>query len=101
MHHLFNHRSEDLVFLPELGLERGDGMLLLGQRPGMGPRLQSGGSIFEKALLPLIKESRLNVVLLAKLAHRPILQEMEPQDFKLLFGVETSALSSGHAAFPR
>jgi hypothetical protein len=26
---------------------------------------------------------------------------MEPQDFELLFGVETSALSSGHATFPR
>src|SRR2546422_6454902 len=101
MHHLLNHCGEDLVFTPELGLKSGDGTLLFRQRSGMGPWLQSGGSIFEKALLPLIKKSRLNVVLFAQLAHRPLLQEMEPQDFKLLFGVETSALSSAHAAFPR
>jgi hypothetical protein len=76
MHHLLDHRGEDLVFMPELGLERGDGMLLFGQRSGMGPWLQGGGSILEKALLPLIKEGRLNVVLLAELAHGPLLQEM-------------------------
>jgi hypothetical protein len=101
MHHLLDHCAKDLVFTPELGLERGDGMLLFGQRSEMGPWLQGGGSILEKALLPLVKEGRLNVVLFAQFAHGPLLQEMESQDFELLFGVETSALSSGHAAFPR
>jgi hypothetical protein len=101
MHQLLNHRGQDLVFMPELGLESGDGMLFFRQRSGMGPWQQGGGSIFEKALLPLIKEGRLNVVLLAQLAHGPLLQEMESQDFELLFGIETSAWSSGHAAFPR
>src|SRR6266436_7844567 len=101
MHQLLSHRGQDLVFMPELGLESGDGMLFFRQRSGMGPWQQGVGSIFEKALLPLIKEGRLNVVLLAQLAHGPLLQEMESQDFELLFGVETSAWSSGHAAFPR
>ena len=63
---LFGHPGDDLVFLRELLLKRGDlGLELRGTGRG-GGRLECCGGVLEELLLPVIEQAGLKVGLFAE-----------------------------------
>ncbi len=84
------------VLLGDLLLQ-GLALRLQGLRRGGGRgRLQRGGCILEELLLPVVEETRLEIVLLAELGDGDLVNVVAPEDGGLLVGGERSARLVGH-----
>jgi hypothetical protein len=64
---------------------------MLDNSGGGASALKSGASLLEKGLLPLVKERWVNLVLVAHVTHRHVLDQMFSQDVHLLFGGEVTS----------
>ena len=59
-------------------------------------RLEDSRSVLEKQLLPLIEEAGIDPVLFAQVRHRFAFQQVQPQDFDLVFGTDVPPLLLAH-----
>src|ERR1700744_906217 len=72
--------GNDLVLLLELGFKASDLFLLLGILGAGPPAFEGRGSILKKGLLPLVKERRVDLVLVAHVGDRCVLDEVFTKD---------------------
>jgi len=61
------------------------------------PAFKSGGSLFEKRLLPLVKERRVDALALAEFGDRSVFEQMQAQDAHLVGGAVLTASFLFHA----
>src|ERR1700733_14193449 len=87
----FRSSSEQryLGLVSELGFQRGNLILFLGQRLGAGPPAFKGcGSVLKEGFLPLVEHFRTELMLVAEIRNRHVLDEVFTQDGHFLLLVE-------------
>ena len=98
---------DDLVLLSELGFEAVDFFQFLGTLGAGPPTFESCGSVLKEGLLPLVKERGMDLVLVADIGDRRVLDEMFTEDGDLLLGSVVAAgfhggvLPKTHSINPR
>ena len=87
-----NDLGEHLGLVSELGFQRRDLILFLGQRLGAGPPTFKGcGSVLKEGFLPLVKQRGMKLVLVAQIRNRHVLDEVFAQNGHFLLRGKLSA----------
>ena len=89
LHELFGDLGDHRVLAGELAFQRLDLAfeLALPFAPAVLPR-EGGLTVLEELLLPVVEQARRDLVLLADLGNRNLLQQVQPEDFDFIFGAE-------------
>ena len=92
MYQFLDHLSKHFGLVSELGFQRGDLILFLGQRLGAGPPAFKGcGSVLKEGFLPLVKQRGMKLVLVAQVRNRNLFDEVFAQDGHFLLRGKLSA----------